>query len=113
MQLNILGRVKYFQSVVQLHREERARERRALQASISALFFGLPDDEIDDVDNALEEDGVGLVTPETEMKFLTLSWWVLYVGWKDIGERVRKSVEEVFEGYVLSFFLNLRLTFRS
>jgi peroxin-3 len=55
-------------------------------------------DEREDVDAGLEADGVGLVTPETEMKFLTLSWWVLYVGWKDVGERVRKSVEEVFEG---------------
>ena len=103
MQLNILGRAKYVQSVVQLHRDERARERRVLQASISALFFGLPIDESEDVNEALEEDGVGLVTPETEMKFLTLSWWVLYVGWKDIGERVRRSVEEVFEGCVLPF----------
>lgn len=100
MQLNILGRAKYVQSVVQLHREERARERRILQATISALFFGLPRDEYEDVNEGLEEDGVGLITPETEMKFLTLSWWVLYVGWKDLGERVRKSVEEVFEGYV-------------
>ena len=89
IQLNVLGRAKYVQSVVQLHREECTRERRMLQASISALFFGLPAEEQDEVDDALEEDGVGLVTPETEMKFLTVSWWILYMGWKDIGERVR------------------------
>ena len=98
MQLNVLGRAKYVQSVLQLHREERAREHRILQASISTLFFGLPMEEGEGVNGNLEEDGVGLVTPETERKFLTLSWWILYVGGKDIGERVRKSVEEVFDG---------------
>jgi peroxin-3 len=38
------------------------------------------------------------VDAETERKFLTLSWWILNVGWKDVGERVRRGVEEVFEG---------------
>ena len=37
---------------------------------------------------------------ETERKYLTLSWWILHVGWKDVGERVRRGVEEVFEGCV-------------
>ena len=38
------------------------------------------------------------VSEETERKYLTLSWWILHVGWKDVGERVRRGVEEVFEG---------------
>jgi peroxin-3 len=38
------------------------------------------------------------VDAETERKYLTLSWWILNVGWKDVGERVRRGVEEVFEG---------------
>ena len=62
-----------------------------------------------DIDEDEFEDGVEVgedgdrefVTPEAERKFLTLSWWLLYMGWKDIGERVRRSVEEVFEGWVL------------
>jgi len=41
------------------------------------------------------------VDAETESKFLTLSWWILNVGWKDVGERVRRGVEEVFEGVSL------------
>lgn len=44
-----------------------------------------------------------VISEETERKFLTLSWWILHVGWKDVGERVRRGVEEVFEGYVLPF----------
>jgi peroxin-3 len=52
--------------------------------------------------NALLEDGeepVGGISEEVESKFLTMSWWMLHVGWKDIGERVRRGVEEVFDGY--------------
>lgn len=40
------------------------------------------------------------INEESESKYLTLSWWLLNVGWKDVGERVRRGVEEVFYGYV-------------
>jgi peroxin-3 len=40
------------------------------------------------------------VSEEMEMVYLTLSWWILHVGWKDVGERVRREVEEVFDGCV-------------
>lgn len=40
-------------------------------------------------------DGVGSLT---ERKFLTLGWWFLNRGWRDIGERVREAVAEVFDG---------------
>jgi peroxin-3 len=52
-----------------------------------------------------EEDGESqeeMVTEETERKFLTLGWWLLNVGWKDVAERVRSAVEVVFSGYVPS-----------
>lgn len=41
--------------------------------------------------------GAGGVPSETEMQYLSLSWWLLHVGWKDVGERVRRAVEEVFD----------------
>ncbi|THH26408.1 hypothetical protein EUX98_g7781 [Antrodiella citrinella] len=41
------------------------------------------------------------LSEETERKFLTLSWWILHVGWQDVGERVRRGVEEVFESVSL------------
>lgn len=52
-------------------------------------------------DNTEEETAhrAEVISEETERKFLTLSWWILHVGWKDVGERVRRGVEEVFEGY--------------
>jgi Peroxin-3. len=46
------------------------------------------------------EDGTG-ITEEVENKYLTMSWWMLHVGWKDVMERVRRGVEEVFDGCVL------------
>ena len=33
---------------------------------------------------------------ETNRKFLTFSWWLLHRGWKDIMERVKVAVKEVF-----------------
>lgn len=41
------------------------------------------------------------ISDETERMYLMLSWWILNVGWKDVGERVRRGVEEVFEGVSL------------
>jgi peroxin-3 len=40
------------------------------------------------------------LSEEVESKYLTLSWWLLHVGWKDVGERVRRAVEETFDGCV-------------
>jgi len=41
------------------------------------------------------------ISEELETKYLSLSWWILHVGWKDVGERVRRGVEEVFDGVSL------------
>lgn len=45
-----------------------------------------------------EQDENEGISEDLEMKYLTLSWWILHVGWKDVGERVRRGVEEVFDG---------------
>lgn len=84
---------------MQLQREEKLRELRDFNASISSLFWG---GGIDQQDSLLDPDieDLGQINEGTEMKFLILSWWLLHVGWKDVGERVRRSVEEVFEGSV-------------
>ena len=49
------------------------------------------------------------IPEDTESKYLTLSWWLLHVGWKDVGERVRRGVEEVFDGYGCALFLDILL----
>lgn len=45
-----------------------------------------------------DQGGEEEISEEVERKFLTLSWWMLHVGWKDVGERVRKGVEDALDG---------------
>ncbi|KAK7682742.1 hypothetical protein QCA50_014125 [Cerrena zonata] len=103
IQLNALGRSKYLQSIVQLAHEEIMREQWRDSLSLASLLWS------GNMENASPEEElqeVELVDEETERMFLTLSWWILHVGWKDVGERVRRGVEEVFEGVSLKSKLN-------
>jgi hypothetical protein len=54
------------------------------------------------VDRSDEREGEGSfeLDQETEMAYLTFSWWLTHVGWKEIGERVRMAVDEVMAPYV-------------
>ena len=54
---------------------------------------------------------VDFINEESASKYLTLSWWLLNVGWKDVGERVRRGVEEVFYGYVALLLYITRIYF--
>jgi len=110
IQLSLLGRYKYIQSVIQLERDEESRARLQYELSLSSILFPSLIDltHSHDIEALLGqqtgfEDGIWRegVDAETESKFLTLSWWILNVGWKDVGERVRRGVEEVFEGVSL------------
>ena len=93
--------------MIQLERDEDARSRRQYGHSLSSMLFASLVDPTrsHDIESLLGQQ-TGLeesiwregVDAETERKFLTLSWWILNVGWKDVGERVRRGVEEVFEG---------------
>ncbi|KAH9164530.1 Peroxin-3 [Lactarius sanguifluus] len=103
IQLSLLGRYKYIQSVLQMERSEDSRARRQYESS---PFPSLVDQDIEAFVGQRarwEEDSIWRegVDAETERKYLTLSWWILNVGWKDVGERVRRGVEEVFEGISL------------
>lgn len=98
-QRNILGRMNYVQSVMSLAQDERNREIRRDAYSLTNLIFGTDIDANYDPQDIYSFPSVG---EETETKYLTLSWWLLHVGWKDVGERVRRAVEEVFDEYVFS-----------
>lgn len=65
--------------------------------SLMSLFWNV---DLEDQDSDADFQDVPAISEETERKYLTLSWWILHVGWKDVGERVRRAVEEVFEGLV-------------
>ncbi|KZT08080.1 uncharacterized protein LAESUDRAFT_724066 [Laetiporus sulphureus 93-53] len=109
IQLNILGRLKYIQSVVQAEREERRRER--VQQDVSMLLAGV-EEALSEENEDVDEDEDEIISEETERKYLTLSWWILHVGWKDVGERVRRGVEEVFEGVSLKTKFTIQDLFR-
>lgn len=107
IQLTLLARAKYVYSVLQQERDERVSERLESELSLSNLLFGngkgLESLMSRDLEAFLgEEDTIGdeALPADVENKYLTLSWWLLHVGWKDVGERVRRGVEEVFEGFV-------------
>ena len=97
IQLNTLGRSKYLQSIVQQAHEENMREQWRDSISLASLLWS---GGLEDASSEEDLQEVECVDEETERKFLTLSWWILHVGWKDVGERVRRGVEEVFEVYV-------------
>ncbi|KAH9834807.1 Peroxin-3 [Rhodofomes roseus] len=105
IQLSILGRSKYIHSVIQAEQEERLREQM-MDASIFSLLWNADDSE------EAGTSGAEVISEETERKYLTLSWWILHVGWKDVGERVRRGVEEVFEGVSLKTKFTVNDLFR-
>ena len=94
VQLNILGRRKYILSIIKLAQEEQNREIMRDSVSLLNLVSGV------DPTLSYSEDDIHSMPPveeATEQKYLTLTWWLLNVGWKDVGERVRRAVEEVFD----------------
>jgi len=81
--------------------EERLRERVESQISSSMLLIVLivsMFNVLDREDHPIKAEDEEGVSDEIEIKYLSLSWWMSHVGWKDVGERVRRGVEEVFEG---------------
>ncbi|KAL4067482.1 Peroxin-3-domain-containing protein [Scleroderma yunnanense] len=111
-QVTLLARSRYIASVRASERAERAhdqiprfsmtgilaREAIARIVDIEALCPKWLTDEEEDLDvEDINED----VSELTQMRFLTLSWWILHVGWKDVASRVRGVVENVFDGVSL------------
>ncbi|KAG1722114.1 Peroxin-3-domain-containing protein [Suillus paluster] len=107
IQLALLARERYVTSVLSTERAERIREAAP---TLSGLIFREAVSRVVDVEaiwpawcagqEGWDEEVEG-ISEETEMRFLTLSWWILHVGWKDVAARVRGSVEAVFEGVSL------------
>ena len=107
-------------AVLEQEREESIRERLGAELTTTNLLFGsfglgpAASSNLEDLlsGGAVHEDeeGEGVtrgdlwssegLSEEVESKYLTLSWWLLHVGWKDVGERVRRAVEETFDGCV-------------
>ena len=109
VQLNVLGRSRYIDSVRASDRAERAREQvpdfsltgilaREAVAKIMDVEGIWPAWILGESDDGKEDDErLDAIPEETEVRFLTLSWWVLHVGWKDVAMGIRSSVESVFD----------------
>ncbi|KAF9035050.1 hypothetical protein BDZ89DRAFT_1062303 [Hymenopellis radicata] len=99
-QLSLLARQRYLASVFQQCRDERLHESMDEQLSIASLLFkggeGLEELMSGNMD-ALFPD-LEIDVPEDDGAFLTLSWWLIHEGWRDIARRVRAAVEEVLGG---------------
>ncbi|KAI6039935.1 Peroxin-3-domain-containing protein [Pisolithus marmoratus] len=111
-QLSIIARSRYIASVRASERAERAHERiphfsltgiltRETIASVVDVEALLPGWLTEDDDLDSEEDINDDISEGTEARYLTLSWWILHVGWKDVAARVRGAVESVFDSVSL------------
>lgn len=110
-QLSIIARSRYIASVRASERAERAHERiphfsltgiLARQALARVVDVeALCSEWLTEDDDLESEEGVDDISEGTEARYLTLSWWILHVGWKDVAERVRGAVESVFDGVSL------------
>lgn len=117
IQLNLIGTRKYVASVRQqaasAATSSSSSSGTSSAASLAALFFGSTADlignEWEQHERSSNELGGGEeeVSEETERKSLTLGWWLLNVGWKDVSERVRSAVEDVFSKVSLKSQLGL------
>ncbi|CED83693.1 Peroxisomal assembly protein PEX3 [Phaffia rhodozyma] len=89
VQLNILGRHAYLRSV----REPDSGPSDASHTPESSwwnLFIGAPDIHEQKVDQEIE------ISEDDELVYLSFGWWLVHVGWKEVGQRVKLAVEEVF-----------------
>ncbi|KAI5829366.1 hypothetical protein K523DRAFT_416812 [Schizophyllum commune Tattone D] len=115
LQLTLLARAKYVASVRRAAREEEVRDRLERELSLSSLLLrgatggggGGFDDLMGELLGDTEVGGEDAISEEAESMFLTMAWWILHVGWKDVGERVRRGVEEVFDGVSLKTKLSV------
>jgi len=121
VQLNLIGRYKYVQSVHEMEEQERAREREremqegafdsmglvgSLLTSVapslsSSLGMGFSSHYSDDGVPTRTSNENQYVDEDIERKYLTLSWWLLHIGWRDLASSVRTAVEDVLQGYIL------------
>ena len=98
---------------MQLEREEHFHEQLEAQFTIRNVLFGRHSR----LQELMEEGAMGMneeedvqiegavpISEEVESRFLTMSWWILHVGWKGVAERVRRGVEESFDGSVILVF---------
>jgi peroxin-3 len=69
----------------------------SLSSSLGMGFSSIHSEE-DEPTRAFDENQ--FVDEDIERKYLTLSWWLLHIGWRDLASSVRAAVEDVLQGYI-------------
>lgn len=88
LQLNILGRRNYVNSVVALAQQGREGSAPSFGDLAEMGYFG---------DLGVSSLGETLVDPDLDEQYLTFSWWLLNEGWVSLSERVEEAVRRVWD----------------
>ncbi|KIK63039.1 hypothetical protein GYMLUDRAFT_242108 [Collybiopsis luxurians FD-317 M1] len=122
-QLTILARIKYIHAIKNMSVEEDQEVALQSELSMSNMLlsalkarFGLPQQPLfktffpsghsllftgDDDDEVLEPPSLDIAFETLSADYLTLSYYLLHIGWKDLSTRVQPAVEDVLEGVSL------------
>lgn len=102
VQLNILGRYSYIRSVRELEESLHPTSGGVGEPSTVSSWLSYLAGAVGAVSLSAAEDPPkargGLedeIDQETEMAYLTFSWWLMNIGWREVKERVALAVEEV------------------
>ncbi|CAG8727053.1 11332_t:CDS:2, partial [Acaulospora colombiana] len=71
----------------------------ALSSALGSSYSVLQEEETHEPEDLLDDD--------IERKYLTLSWWLLHIGWRDVASRVRTAAEEILQGVSLKSRLSM------
>lgn len=94
LQLNILGRRNYVNSVVAL--AQQGREGNA-EGGVAPSFGDLADMGYFGDLTGSSSFGETIADPDLDEQYLTFSWWLLNEGWVSLSERVEEAVRRVWD----------------
>ncbi|KAF9065593.1 Peroxin-3, partial [Rhodocollybia butyracea] len=101
-QLTILARVKYIHAIRQMSSEEDQDVALHGEMTMPNMLLMAVKAQLDDDDRSFEHASSSDMTFESlSADYLTLSYYLLHIGWKDLSTRVQPAVEDALEGVSL------------
>ncbi|KAJ3798196.1 Peroxin-3 [Lentinula aff. detonsa] len=105
-QLTILARIKYIHAIRHMSLEEDQAAALESELGMSNMLlvalkarFDIPQQPEDEDISISSSSKLAFETLSAD--YLTLSYYLLHIGWKDLSTRIRSAVEEVLEGVSL------------
>ncbi|KAJ3734338.1 Peroxin-3 [Lentinula guzmanii] len=105
-QLTILARIKYIHAIRHMSLEEDQAAALESELGMSNMLlvalkarFDIPQQPEDEDISVSSSSKLAFETLSAD--YLTLSYYLLHIGWKDLSTRIRSAVEEVLEGVSL------------